>query len=190
MTFGEKLKAFRKNVGISQEQLAEKLCVSRQAITKWETDGGMPDINNLKNIADLFGVSVDHLLERNVADSTIVIREQINLTQYKKTGTCRSIYDAIVKEKFSAAKTIYPLIRRKKMTKAEAVIDFIVQPGVLLAADSLKDTSSYYLVEMNKKQVLVKVTKEQIEGKELNCKFEGKKCVIDENTFTKANYTI
>lgn len=38
MTFGEKLKAFRKNAGLSQEQLREKLCVSRQAITKWKND--------------------------------------------------------------------------------------------------------------------------------------------------------
>ena len=44
MTFAEKLKTLRKQAGMSQEQLAEKLRVSRQAVTKWETDGGIPDI--------------------------------------------------------------------------------------------------------------------------------------------------
>ena len=47
-TFGEKLKSARKEAGLTQEQLAVKLMVSRQAITKWETDKGMPDIENLK----------------------------------------------------------------------------------------------------------------------------------------------
>ena len=51
MTFGEKLKEARKESGLSQEQLAEKMSVSRSAIAKWETDKGMPDVNNLKVIA-------------------------------------------------------------------------------------------------------------------------------------------
>lgn len=47
MTFAEKLKNIRKQAGMSQEQLAEKLSVSRQAVTKWETDAGIPDIENM-----------------------------------------------------------------------------------------------------------------------------------------------
>lgn len=47
MTFAEKLKSIRKQAGMSQEQLAEKLGVSRQAVTKWETDSGIPDIENM-----------------------------------------------------------------------------------------------------------------------------------------------
>ena len=46
MTLAEKLKSIRKQAGMSQEQLAEKLGVSRQAVTKWETDAGIPDIEN------------------------------------------------------------------------------------------------------------------------------------------------
>lgn len=62
MNFSEKLKAKRKEFGMSQEQLAEKIGVSRQAITKWETDGGMPDIENILSIASLFNTTVDDLL--------------------------------------------------------------------------------------------------------------------------------
>ena len=47
MTLAEKLKSIRKQAGMSQEQLAEKLGVSRQAVTKWETDAGIPDIENV-----------------------------------------------------------------------------------------------------------------------------------------------
>jgi len=68
MTFAEKLKHLRVKNEYSQETLAQLLNVSRQAITKWENDNGMPDIENLKAIADIFGVTLDSLLreEENV----------------------------------------------------------------------------------------------------------------------------
>ena len=62
MTFEEKLKDLRKQKGISQEQLAEKIYVSRQAITKWESGNGLPDIENLIAISSLFNESLDSLL--------------------------------------------------------------------------------------------------------------------------------
>ena len=62
MTFAEKLKAARKKAGMTQEILAEKLGVSRQAITKWETERGIPDIDNMMTISTLFGISVDEFL--------------------------------------------------------------------------------------------------------------------------------
>ena len=62
MTIAEKLKTIRKQAGMSQERLAEKLGVSRQAVTKWETDTGIPDIENMMAISALFDISVDELL--------------------------------------------------------------------------------------------------------------------------------
>ncbi len=62
MTFAEKLKTIRKQAGMSQERLAEKLGVSRQAVTKRETDTGIPDIENMMAISALFDISVDELL--------------------------------------------------------------------------------------------------------------------------------
>ena len=64
MTFAEKLKSIRKQAGMSQEQLAEKLGVSRQAVTKWETDAGIPDIENIMAISTLFDISIDELLSK------------------------------------------------------------------------------------------------------------------------------
>lgn len=61
MTFAEKLKNIRKQAGMSQEQLAEKIGVSRQAITKWETGSGIPDIENIMAISALFDISIDEL---------------------------------------------------------------------------------------------------------------------------------
>lgn len=62
MTFAKKLKAIRKQAGLSQEQLAEKLGVSRQAVTKWESETGIPDIENIMSISSLFDISIDELL--------------------------------------------------------------------------------------------------------------------------------
>lgn len=62
MTFAEKLKDLRKSKNMSQEQLAEKLYVSRQAITKWENGTGLPDIENIVAISALFNLSLDDLL--------------------------------------------------------------------------------------------------------------------------------
>lgn len=61
MTFAEKLKNIRKQAGLSQERLAEKLGVSRQAVTKWESDAGIPDIENIMGISTLFDISIDEL---------------------------------------------------------------------------------------------------------------------------------
>lgn len=66
MNFSEKLKEIRKKEGISQEQLAEKIGVSRQAITKWETGKGLPDVENMVIIAEIFKITIDELLMDSV----------------------------------------------------------------------------------------------------------------------------
>ena len=62
MNFSEKLKEIRKKEGLSQEQLAERIGVSRQAITKWETGKGLPDVENMVIIAEIFKTTLDDLL--------------------------------------------------------------------------------------------------------------------------------
>ena len=63
MLFNEKLKMIRKNNNLTQEELSEKLNVSRQAITKWESGDGTPDIENLKQISILFNTTIDELVK-------------------------------------------------------------------------------------------------------------------------------
>lgn len=62
MVFSEKLQLLRKNKGLTQEELAEKLSVSRQAVAKWESGQAYPDVYNLVQISDLMNVSVDYLV--------------------------------------------------------------------------------------------------------------------------------
>ena len=62
MTLGEKLQKLRKARSWTQEELAEKVGVSRQSLSKWESDGALPDTANIILLADLFGVTTDYLL--------------------------------------------------------------------------------------------------------------------------------
>lgn len=66
MTFGEKLQLLRKQNGMSQENLASQLTVSRQAISKWELNSSLPDTENVIQLSELFGVSIDYLLKEEV----------------------------------------------------------------------------------------------------------------------------
>ncbi|MEM1485363.1 helix-turn-helix transcriptional regulator [Oscillospiraceae bacterium PP1C4] len=66
MTFGEKLQLIRKLKGMSQEQLAAQITVSRQAISKWELNTSLPDTENILQISKLFGVSTDYLLNDEI----------------------------------------------------------------------------------------------------------------------------
>ena len=73
MEFNEKIQELRKQKGLTQEELAEKLYVSRTAISKWESGRGYPNIESLKAIAKFFSVTVDELLS---SDEVLTIAEE------------------------------------------------------------------------------------------------------------------
>ena len=71
MTFGEKLQKLRQKTGMSQDALADKLGVSRQAVSRWERDETMPETDKVVQIAEIFGVTTDYLL-RQAEEKTAV----------------------------------------------------------------------------------------------------------------------
>ena len=75
MEFHEKLQELRKNRGLTQEELAEVLFVSRTAISKWESGRGLPSIDSLKAISNYFSVTIDDLLS---GDKLLSIAEKEN----------------------------------------------------------------------------------------------------------------
>ncbi|HOO27004.1 MAG TPA: helix-turn-helix transcriptional regulator [Lachnospiraceae bacterium] len=66
MILAEKILALRKSNSWSQEELAEKMNVSRQSISKWESAAAIPDINRIPELAKLFGVTTDYLLKDDI----------------------------------------------------------------------------------------------------------------------------
>lgn len=197
-TFGKKLKSARKKAGFTQEELSQRLAVSRQAVTKWESDKGLPDIENLKHISKLLNVSIDYLIDSEESIDLSVIREEIDLDDYtydpkickrwvKKTGK----KDMAVKEKYPDAEIHY-LMGSQILTKKEKITDNVI--GFLTDApfgipdfiNSIKNTDKeFYLVTLPDKQFLVTVTDEFIESRQLAEKITDKKFEIGNFSFTK-----
>ncbi|MCR5067245.1 MAG: helix-turn-helix domain-containing protein [Erysipelotrichaceae bacterium] len=190
MTFGEKFKAARKEAGLSQEQLAEKLSVSRSAVAKWEADNGMPDVENLKAISELLNVSIDYLLSEDDRISFNETREAIDLENYEKTGMCRDKKDAACLERYRDADAIWPLIRRKKYSWKEYLLDLFTSWGISQLADYAGNTDGYYLMEKDGRQYLVRVSSDFITTSQLAGHVDPRKFVIGNNIFRKAGYQL
>ncbi|MBE6871395.1 MAG: helix-turn-helix transcriptional regulator [Ruminococcaceae bacterium] len=87
MNLKDKILFYRKKAGMSQETLAEKLDVSRQAVSKWETGEALPDLNNLVLLAKTFNTTTDHLLSDEEADGAHEVKQeekQAEKTEEKK----------------------------------------------------------------------------------------------------------
>lgn len=83
MEFGEKIQKLRNQNKWTQEQLAEKLYVSRTAVSKWESGKGYPNIDSLKDIAKLFKITIDELLS---SEEIIDIAKKENTSNIKRTN--------------------------------------------------------------------------------------------------------
>ena len=86
MEFHSKLQRLRKLQGLTQEQLAEKLYVSRTAVSKWESGKGYPSIESLKQLSRVFGVSIDDLLSGE---------ELMAAAQQENHANLRSVYASL-----------------------------------------------------------------------------------------------
>ena len=106
MEFNEKLQELRKARGLTQEELAEALFVSRTAISKWESGRGYPSIDSLKQIANYFSISIDELLS---GERLITIAENENRTNLKNMGNM--LFEVV--DIFSFIMIILPLYPNK-----------------------------------------------------------------------------
>jgi len=171
MTLGEKIKDARVKAGYTQAQLAQKLGVSRQAVTKWESDRGMPDIENLKLMSQLLGISVDYLLDDGTELDLSVTREAVDLAAYEGSAFDRKI--KALRGRFPDVEC-HTLWSKKRLSKSEKVLDAAI--GLLTdfsfgsvdlakAADDLNE--QFFLVEDDADQYLVQISDEFIETRKL-----------------------
>ena len=86
MTFAEKLQKLRKQNGLSQERLAEKLNVSRQAVSKWEM-GTIPDMENMVKLGRYFDCSLDYLMKDEVDTDNDQDTNNHNMDRKKSNGS-------------------------------------------------------------------------------------------------------
>jgi hypothetical protein len=140
MNFSEKLKEIRKSEGLSQEQLAEKIGVSRQAITKWETGKGLPDVENMVIIAEIFKTTLDELLR----DSAI--KQELE----KPVSISETIYDIDCEKHFDI-----------NIGNASAII---LSSGtdekmhIKLSSETLEDLNTMFKIKLDEKKNKLDVT--------------------------------
>lgn len=130
MNLSAKLTSLRKQKGLTQMDLAEKLNVSRQAISRWEVGTAVPSTDNLKVLSELYGVTVDYLLN----DDTVPIskeREPISVNESNKPKTRKFMMlllfavDAIVVAIIASILTIVS-IQNKDQNQVVPIEDLIV----------------------------------------------------------------
>lgn len=88
MKIGTQIRKYRNNMELSQEQLAEKIYVSRQTVSNWENGKNYPDIHSLLLLGSLFNVSLDNLIKGDIE----IMKEHIKESEIKKFDKCGKIY--------------------------------------------------------------------------------------------------
>ena len=200
MTFGEKLKEARKKSGLSQEELSVLIGVSRAAVAKWESDKGMPDIENLKTLAKLLDVSTDYLLDDGAVFDLSVTKKAIDLEKYaegKKLSRIKKIKikERIVSEEYPDAEIIRLTLTGVRNTKGEKIVDEAIGWFALILGDiPLFGTQEMgklansldqqcFLVNKEKGQYFVLLTDEHIISRKLPSKITSKKFEIGDRKF-------
>ncbi|MDH8676906.1 helix-turn-helix transcriptional regulator [Fusibacter bizertensis] len=133
---GEKIAKKRKMMNLSQEELAKRLSVSRSAIAKWESDKGIPDIENLKALSRVLNISIDSLLDNYNADNKELI------------SACNDHFE-------ERDEKIQQFINKKCTAELTAWNDGIFD-GYLIAQDSY---FLYFLTEKGNKTTVVGIAK-------------------------------
>jgi len=166
MTFGEKLSSLREQANLTQSELAEKLNVTRQAITKWEKGNGLPDLDNIKKLSSIFNTSIDELLDYKITE----IKLEVDTTKetIDKENSKFSKVNQFMISKFKNADSIEMLNREKKLTFWQEIFDifFTPAPGTIEIAEFIgtglvhsflvKEGTNYYLVLINKTTMITK----------------------------------
>ena len=182
MTLGQKLRKIKSKFGLSQEQLAEVINVSRQAITKWERDGGLPDVSNLQEISEVFGVTVDYLLNDDSNLPALSMKKKLDRNKYKNKIV---MYSEVLKEYYPEPYEIFVLSRTKKLNFIELILDTFIASsiGPVSTADELGDLSPYYLVKKDDLKLLVNIKNYTLEVIELPFNTNDKKFIYKKNKF-------
>ena len=137
MILADKITEERKRNGWSQEELAEKLGVSRQAVSKWESAGSVPDLQRVIQLAELFGVSTDYLLKDEMEPAEVVVysnAETENITPVRRVS-------------MEEANAFLEMKRKDAPTIANAVSMCIISPILLVLLGVLSEEARFHVSE-------------------------------------------
>ena len=192
MTLGEKLRQARKSCGLSQGQLADKLCVSRSAIAKWETDKGLPDVENLKQLSRLLHVSLDTLLN-DTEDASPTVRERYDPAQFGR-GCNKVRQDRMMAARFPGAR-VCTLLGRQDLSVQNAAphstLGFLtpVPFGPPEYVKTVREMDrNFYLAERENEQLFVSVTEEFLEIHPLPQRIDAASFTLGSWHFIRSSY--
>lgn len=137
MILADKITEERKRNGWSQEELAEKLGVSRQAVSKWESAGSVPDLQRVIQLAELFGVSTDYLLKDEMEQAEVVVYSN---TESEEAGHMRRV-------SMEEANEFLEMKRKDAPTIANAVSMCILSPTLLVLLGILAEEPRFHVSE-------------------------------------------
>lgn len=133
MIFADKLIQLRKKSGWSQEELAEKIDVSRQSVSKWEGAQAIPDYDKMIKLSNLFGVSIDYLLKDNIESEEYI--EPIDEIKKTRVVTMQEA-SKFIEVELSISKAI-----------AGSIFLFIISPIPLILLAAISENPSYNISE-------------------------------------------
>ncbi|MCI2068239.1 MAG: helix-turn-helix domain-containing protein [Bacilli bacterium] len=138
-TFGQRFQRLRKEKGLTQENIADQLHVSSQAVSKWETDASLPDITLLSAISDILDVSIDELLGKEKTKPAAFVPPSSPSDYLNKLLKIR-----VISADGDRVRVNFPVSLLEMMLKAGGTID-------LEGASYLKNIDFRQLIEMVKK---------------------------------------
>lgn len=131
MIFGDKILTLRKKSGMSQEELADKLGVSRQSISKWESSQSIPDLNRILDLGKIFGVSTDYLLKDEM--------EAVEFSDFDESSA------KVVKVSIDDANSFLSAKAKEGRSVALGVAICILSPVLLILLAGLSEYSTWGL---------------------------------------------
>ena len=195
MTLAKRIKALRSKAGLSQAELADKLVVAREDVQDWESGDCAPDIEALKRLAAVFGVSTNDLLgEEGAVLGKTTSHVAVDVKSLEKTGgrflAKGTQAHTAVRQVFPHA-VITPLLREKKNSKGESAVQWFNEiafdgvPNFFSEVRNSLSGDSFYLVEDGSRPLLVRVTKDSVESREIFGQLTRRKFLVGRNSFIK-----
>lgn len=169
MNVGEKIKKIRKMAGMTQEELAEKMNVSRQTISKWEKEISSPDLDSAIALCELFEISLDDFLKggRSVKEEKISLEDMIKINRRNQKMTILLIsglfflmigalavlfIEALQNTTESIAYTLYRYIAVGQYSRAPVNYGRLMSPAILLIAIGVILSIAYILERWKEKK--------------------------------------
>lgn len=169
MNVGEKIKKIRKMAGMTQEELAEKMNVSRQTISKWEKEISSPDLDSAIALCELFEISLDDFLKggRSVKEEKISLEDMIKINRRNQKMTILLIsglfflmigalavlfIEALQNTTESIAYTLYRYIAVGQYSRAPVNYGRLMAPAILLIAIGVILSVAYMMEKWKEKK--------------------------------------